>query len=104
RRALGDTGARLIAAGIAVSTVGFLSQGMLTAPRVYYAMAKDGIFFKRVGWLGSRPRAAVIAVALQGVWACVIALSGGYEKILNYVVAIDALFFGLTGASLIVFR
>src|SRR5205823_11806360 len=51
RRALGEGGARLIAAGIAVSTVGFLSQGMLTAPRVYYAMARDGVFFQRVGTL-----------------------------------------------------
>src|ERR1051326_2000144 len=44
RRALGDRGARLIAIGITVSTVGFLSQSMLTAPRVYFAMARDGVF------------------------------------------------------------
>ena len=47
RRALGDRGARLIALGIAISTVGFLSQSILTAPRVYYAMARDGVFFSR---------------------------------------------------------
>jgi APA family basic amino acid/polyamine antiporter len=104
RRALGATGARLIAAGIAVSTVGFLSQGMLTAPRVYFAMARDGIFFERVGRLDPRSRAPVVAIVLQGVWASVIAISGSYEKILSYVVALDALFFGLTGASLLVFR
>jgi APA family basic amino acid/polyamine antiporter len=67
-------------------------------------MARDGIFFDRVGWLDPRSRAPVVAIALQGIWASVIALSGAYEKILNYVVAIDALFFGLTGASLLVFR
>ena len=104
RVALGPNGARLIAAGIAISTVGFLSQGMLTAPRVYYAMARDGLFFERVGWLDPRTRAPTFAIAMQGAWAMVIVLSGRYEQILNYVVAIDALFFGLTGAALIVFR
>lgn len=104
RRALGDRGARLIALGIAVSTVGFLSQSILTAPRVYYAMARDGVFFRAVGKLDPRSRAPVIAIVLQGVWAMIIAMTGKYDQILNYVVSIDVLFFGLTGASLIIFR
>jgi APA family basic amino acid/polyamine antiporter len=104
RRALGERGARLIALGIAVSTVGFLSQSILTAPRVYYAMARDGVFFRAVGRLDPRSRAPVVAIILQGVWAAVIAMTGKYDQILNYVVSIDVLFFGLTGASLIVFR
>ena len=104
RNALGNRGARLIALGIAVSTVGFLSQSVLTAPRVYYAMARDGVFFKAVGTLDRRSRVPVVAIVLQGVWAAIIALSGKYDQILNYVVSIDVLFFGLTGASLIVFR
>jgi APA family basic amino acid/polyamine antiporter len=104
RRVLGAPGARLIAAGIAVSTVGFLSQGMLTAPRVYFAMARDGVFFRSVAHVSARSRAPVVAIAVQGVWASVIALSGHYEQILNYVVALDAVFFGLTGAALLVLR
>ena len=104
RNALGDRGARLIALGIAISTVGFLSQSVLTAPRVYYAMARDGVFFKAVGTLDPRTRVPVVAIVLQGVWAAIIALSGKYDQILNYVVSLDVLFFGLTGASLIVFR
>ena len=104
QRALGPLGARLIAAGIAISTVGFLSQGMLTAPRVYFAMARDGLFFRPVGRVHPATHAPVVAIVLQGVWASVIALSGRYEQILNYVVAIDALFFGLTGAALLIFR
>lgn len=104
RRAVGEGGARLIAAGIAVSTVGFLSQGMLTAPRVYYAMARDGVFFRRVGTVSERTRAPVVAIVLQGIWASVIAVVGLYEQVLNYVVALDAVFFGLTGAALLVFR
>ena len=104
RRALGEGGAKLIAAGIAISTVGFLSQGMLTAPRVYYAMARDGVFFRQVGTLSHKTRAPVVAIILQGIWASVIAVVGLYAQVLNYVVALDAVFFGLTGAALLVFR
>jgi APA family basic amino acid/polyamine antiporter len=104
RVALGDAGARFIAVGIAISTLGFLSQGMLTAPRVYYAMAEDGLFFKRVGWLHPRTRVPVVAIALQGVLAMLIAVSGQYEQILNYVVSVDFIAFGLTGTCLFVFR
>jgi APA family basic amino acid/polyamine antiporter len=104
RLAFGDAGARFIATGIAVSTVGFLSQSMLTAPRVYYAMARDGVFFRKIGELGARSRVPVAAIVLQGVMTIVIALTGRYDQILNYVVSIDVLFFGLTGATLFVYR
>ncbi len=104
RLAFGERGATLIALGVAISTLGFLSQGMLTAPRVYFAMAKDGLFFKSVAWLDPRTRVPVLAIALQGVLAVVIAVSGRYEQILNYVVSVDFIWFGLTAASLFVFR
>lgn len=104
RAALGERGATLIAAGIAVSTLGFLSQGMLTAPRVYYAMAEDKLFFRAVGRLHPRTRVPVLAIVLQGLAAIAIALSGTYEQILNYVVSVDFIFFGLTGVALFVFR
>ena len=104
RRALGDFGARLIAAGIAISTAGFLSQSMLTAPRVYFAMAKDGLFFESVGMVHPRTRAPIVAIALQGLLAIVIALAGTYERILNYVVSVDTIFFGLTACCIFVFR
>lgn len=104
RLALGERGASLIAVGIAISTLGFLSQGMLTAPRVYFAMAEDGLFFKRVAWLDPRTRVPVVAIALQGVLAVVIALSGRYEQILNYVISVDFVWFGLTAVTLFVFR
>jgi len=104
RLALGDRGAMLIAAGIAVSTLGFLSQGMLTAPRVYYAMAEDGLFFKAIAKVHPRTRVPVVAIALQGIVAIVIALSGTYDQILSYVVSVDFIFFGLTGLALFVFR
>jgi len=104
RLALGETGARAIAAGIAISTLGLLSQGMLTAPRVYFAMAEDGLFFRAVGRLHPKTRVPIVAIALQGLLAIVIALSGRYEQILNYVVSVDFIFFGLTATCIFVFR
>jgi len=104
RRSVGEAGATVIGVGIAVSTLGFLSQGILTAPRVYFAMARDGVFLRSVGWLHPRTQAPVLAIVLQGVVATVIALSGRYEQILDYVVSVDFIFFGVTACSLFVFR
>src|SRR5437773_9494170 len=102
--ALGSKGARFIAAGIAISTIGFLSQSMLTAPRVYFAMADDGLFFKQLAWL-NRARVPAFAIALQGALAIVIALvASRYEQILNYVVSVDVVFFALTSACVFLFR
>jgi len=101
--ALGENGARIIAAGIAVSTLGFLSQSLLTAPRVYFAMAEDGLFFRNLAKL-NHARVPAFAIALQGAIAIVITFSGRYEQILNYVVSVDVVFFALTGACVFVFR
>jgi APA family basic amino acid/polyamine antiporter len=104
RMAFGQRGAMFIASAIAISTLGFLSQSILTAPRVYFAMAKDGLFFRAIAWLDPRTRVPVAAIVLQSVWTMVIALSGRYEQILNYVIAMDFLFFGLTATTIFVFR
>jgi len=104
RMALGQRGATFIAAAIAISTLGFLSQSILTGPRVYFAMADDGLFFRAIAWLNPRTRVPVFAIVLQSVWTIVIAVSGRYEQILNYVIAMDFLFFGLTATTIFVFR
>ena len=104
QRAFGSAGSRWIALGIAISALGFLSQSILTAPRVYYAMARDGLFFRSVAWLDPRHRVPSVAILLQAAMAIVIALSGRYDQILSYVVSMDFLFFGLTAACLFVFR
>jgi APA family basic amino acid/polyamine antiporter len=77
---------------------------MLTAPRVYFAMAEDGLFFRNVGRIDPRTQAPTVAIILQGVFAVLIALSGRYEQILNYVVSVDFMFFGVAAASLFVLR
>ena len=104
RIALGERGAQWIAAGIAISTLGFLSQSTLTGPRVYYAMARDGLFFESVGKLSRRSRAPVVAIVLQGLAAIAIACSGTYGEILNFAITVDFIFFGVTAASLFILR
>jgi APA family basic amino acid/polyamine antiporter len=104
RLALGQKGATLIALGIAVSTLGFLSQSVLTAPRVYFAMAEDGVFFRQLAWVHSKTRVPVVAITLQSIWTVVILLSGRYEQILNYVTAMDYTFFTLTASCLFLLR
>jgi len=104
RMLLGPRGGSLIAAGIALSAFGFLGQSMLTAPRVYFAMAEDRVFFRSVAWIDPRTHVPVVAILLQGVWAIVIALTGTYAQVVNYVVAMDSMFFGLTAVCLLVLR
>ena len=104
RAAMGDSGALWIAVGIAVSTLGFLSQGILTAPRVYYAMARDGLFFESVGRLAERTAAPVLAIVLQGLAATAIALIGKYEQILNYEVSVDFILFAAVAMALFILR
>ncbi len=104
RLALGEKGATFIGLGVTISTLGFLSQSILTAPRVYFAMAEDGLFFRSVAAVSKRTRVPVVAIVLQGVAAAIIALSGTFGQILSYVVSVDFIFFGLTGLALFVFR
>jgi APA family basic amino acid/polyamine antiporter len=104
RIALGRPGAIAIALGIAISTLGFLSQSVLTAPRVYFAMAEDGVFFRQLAWVHPATRVPVFAIVLQSVWTMLILFSGSYGQILNYVTAMDWIFFGLTASCLFVLR
>ena len=104
RAAFGETGARVLAFGVAASTLGFLSQSMLTAPRVYYAMAADGLFFGGIARVSPRTHVPVRAVVLQGAAAVVIALTGEYGRILDTVVSADWIFFGLSAACVFALR
>jgi APA family basic amino acid/polyamine antiporter len=104
RAAFGETGARVLAFGVAASTLGFLSQSMLTAPRVYYAMAADGLFFGGIARVNARTHVPMRAVVLQGVAAVIIALTGEYGRILDTVVSADWIFFGLSAACVFALR
>jgi APA family basic amino acid/polyamine antiporter len=103
-RLVGETGASVISLLIVISTFGFLNLALMTAPRVYYAMAADGLFFKSVARLSPRFRVPTVAIAIQGVLASVFALSNTYDRLLGYAVFADWVFFALAGVALIVFR
>jgi basic amino acid/polyamine antiporter, APA family len=104
RAAVGETGAKIIAAGIMFSTFGFLNLVIMATPRVYQAMAADGVFFPAVAALHPRYRTPAAALAIQAVWAIVLTLSGSYGQLLDYVTFGDWIFFGLTAATLFVYR
>ncbi|HEX9885484.1 MAG TPA: amino acid permease [Longimicrobiales bacterium] len=100
----GPLGEGLITLGIAVSTFGFLNLTMLAPTRVYYAMARDGLFPESVARLHPRFDTPSVAIIIQTVWAVALVLTGTYAQLVDYVVSADWIFFGLAGASLFVFR
>ncbi len=104
RAAFGPAGDRLIAATIAVSTFGFLNLTMLAPTRVYFAMARDGVFMPQVARLHPRFGTPSVAIVIQTLWAVVLTLTGTYAQLVDYVVFADWIFFGLAGLSLFVFR
>jgi APA family basic amino acid/polyamine antiporter len=100
----GTPGRTLIAAGIAISTFGFLNLVILVSPRVYRARAGDGLFFPSLARLHPRFRTPTAAIIFQGAWAILLTLTGRYADLLDYVVFGDWIFFGSTAATLFVFR
>ena len=104
RAAAGPAGAQVASLAVAVSTLGFISNRMLTVPRLYHAMADDGLFFRAVAWIDPRTRVPVVAIALQAAFAMLLALSGSYEHILNYVVSTFYVFNGLLALALFIIR
>jgi APA family basic amino acid/polyamine antiporter len=101
---LGPIGGKIIAAGIAISTFGFLNLVILVTPRVLQAMAADGVFFQRFAVLHPRfhtPSASILALA---VCAVILTVSGTFGQLVDYVTFGDWIFFGSTAASLYVYR
>src|SRR6185369_10771528 len=100
---MGEMGARGISLLIVISTFGFLNLSLLAAPRVYYAMGADGVFFKSLGRLSPRFRAPTAAILLQGALAALYAMRR-YDRLLSYAVFADWVFFAASGIALLVFR
>lgn len=99
----GGAGARIMAVLILISTFGCINGLVLTGARVYYAMARDGLFFPTVGELNAHgvPRNGLV---VQCVWACLLTLSGTYGDLLDYVVFAVLIFYVLTIVGLFVLR
>jgi APA family basic amino acid/polyamine antiporter len=100
RRLLGPAGGTFIAAGIAISTFGFLDLVILVTPRVLQAMAADGVFFPRLAALHPRYQTPAAAIVAESAWAIVLTLTGTFAQLVDYVSFGDWIFFGLTAAGL----
>ena len=100
----GTLGSRIASLVIVIVTLGFISNRMLTVPRMYHAMAQDGLFFRHVARIEPRTRTPVLAIAVQAAVAIVLALWGNYGQILNYVVSTFYVFNGLLALAVFVLR
>lgn len=95
-----------VAVAIAISIFGTISIYTMTAPRIYFAMAKDGVFFKQLTYIHPKWRTPVTAMAIQVIWALAILLffDGLFNEIITFVVFLDIAFMGLAGVALFVLR
>lgn len=103
-RLAGPVGARFVAGLIVVSCLGFLAVMTLTGPRLYFAMARDGVFWRRAGELHPRFSTPAFTIRMQAGAALVLLLTQSYDQLLSYVVFADWLFFALAAAGLFVLR
>lgn len=101
---LGAAGVGFLSIAFVISALGAMNGSILTGARVPYAMAIENLFFKKLGELHSKTMVPVYAVLIQGVWACVLAMSGTFDQLTDYVVFSSWLFYALCGASVWVFR
>ncbi len=99
-------GGKAVAVAIALSIFGTISIYTMSAPRIYFAMAEDGIFFKQLAFVHPRWRTPVTAMLVQVVWAMAVLLffQGLFDKIITFVTFMDIAFMGLAGAAIFVFR
>jgi len=103
-RFMGRLAVSFMAMALLISTLGSLHTGTLAGSRVSYAMAKDRLFFKGLAKLSQNTRVPVNALILQGVWSGVLALSGSYDTLTDYVIFAAWIFYGLNTASVFIFR
>jgi APA family basic amino acid/polyamine antiporter len=95
---------KLVAVAILISMFSAANAIILNAPRVYYAMAKDGLFFDSLSRIHPRFGTPALAVCAAGMWSAILAASGTYEQLLTYVVFIGWIFYALAAAALFVYR
>jgi len=100
----GPAGAAVVSALTVLSAFGFLNLALMTAPRVYFAMARDGLFFATAAKVSPRTRAPVVAVVVQGALAAAFTISHTYDALVDFAVFADWVFFSLAAVALLVFR
>ncbi|MBI2092858.1 MAG: amino acid permease, partial [Deltaproteobacteria bacterium] len=101
---MGSTGLFAIAAAIMISTFGCVNGNILMGARVFYAMAKDGLFFKSVSRINPKTHVPVTALVVGGIWGCLLTLSGSYGELLDYVIFATLIFYIITIIGLFILR
>jgi APA family basic amino acid/polyamine antiporter len=104
RALFGSVPAKLVSAAVLVSVFSAANGLALTGPRMYYAMGRDGVFFRALGEVHPRFQTPAIAIAVGGAWAALLTLWGSFEQLLTYVVFASWLFAALAAASVFVLR
>jgi APA family basic amino acid/polyamine antiporter len=103
-RSIGPLGATLVSLTILLSIVGSSNGQFLTAPRLLFAQARDGLFFERFGRVHPRFRTPSFSILAQGAWSAVLALTGSYEALLTYAMFAAWVFYATAVAGVIVLR
>jgi APA family basic amino acid/polyamine antiporter len=101
---LGSGAGRLIAVAIIISMYGAAHSVVITAPRVFFSMARDGLFFRRLADVDPRFGTPALAIVSSTAWACVLAATGTFEQLLTYVIFVGWIFYALGAAAVLVFR
>lgn len=90
--------------GLMLSSIGTLHTSILTGARAPYAMAQDGIMFESIGKLSQKTKVPVVSIIVQGIWACILALSGSFDTLTDYVIFGSWIFYALATSTVFVFR
>jgi basic amino acid/polyamine antiporter, APA family len=103
-RFLGPAGGTMISLAIIISTFGTAGIYTLSAPRIYYAMAEDGVFFRKAAYVHPKYHTPTFSIIFQSAWVIVLLMSGNFLQLITYAIFADWIFFALTAASVFVFR
>ncbi len=102
--AIGPLGGTLVAVAILISITGAINSNVLGGPRVFYAMAREGLFFKRVAYIHPKYHVPTVSILLNGVWAAFLTMVGSFERLFSYVIFVAWIFYALGAAAVIVLR
>ena len=103
-RFFGPAGGTLISLSIIISTFGTAGIHTLSVPRIYYAMAEDGVFFKKTAYVHPKYHTPTFSIIFQSGWVILLILSGNFLQLITYTVFADWVFFALTAGSVLIFR
>ena len=104
QRTMGSAGAALVSLTILLSIAGSINGSIMTSSRIYFAQARDGLFFAAVGRIHPRFETPYISVAAYGTWCAILAVSGSYERLFSYVVFMAAIWYAMSVMAVLILR